>query len=417
MMEHQTSQLMLAFEPGGREGGEFMLRVSRNEREFFLAREMRESYTVHLPRPFQETAFMDEGGWRRHPRAAAPARDLGYRMWMQLPPSLVADIQSGTPAQPRRVAIVSRSTGVDDVPWEWLNSGAGPAALVAAADHIRFIRLVPCRFAPPSLTATPPIRILTVMTNPKDERLLNPYIERQLIMNSVQAGGYEVRDLFEPRMDALVEALRWSPHIIHYVGHAGITGQSGAIILHDQRDGTRWVTAAELSQALPPSVRLLCLSTCVTAENYQVGGLVKIAHSPSDVTLPTTIVNQYAIDQNAAATFWGEFYPSLLAHKGDVVEAFHHARRRVSENAGDTWSWASFALVVRDGTGFPLRIAAAVTTERVVAEIQAQWATRIANTLATRMSTLKPDVQQPLAEAINSEEQRIDFFRSEIDKF
>jgi hypothetical protein len=418
MTAPETPQLMLAFEPGGRESGEFLLRVSRSEREFFLAREQRESYVLRLPRPFQETAFMDEGGWRRQVRAAGPAQDLGYRMWTQLPPSVVADIQSGTPAQPRRVAIVSRSTGVDDVPWEWLNPGVVPPGPIATADHVRFVRLVPSRFPDPPITVTPPLRILTVMSNPKDERLLIPSVERQLIMQKAQADPrYEVRHLEDPRMEALIEALQWSPHIVHYVGHAGITGQSGAIILLDQSNGTRWVTAAELANILPASVRLLCLSTCVTAENYQVGGLVKIPHSPNDIALPTTIVNQYAIEQQAAGTFWGEFYPSLLDRDGDVGEAFHRARHVLSEQGGNTWSWASFSLVVRDGTGCPFRVAAEVAQEREAAEIQAQWATRIANTLATRMSTLNPGVQHQLADAVNSEEQRIDFFRGQIDKY
>ena len=416
----ETPQLMLSFEPSPEKGQDFLLRVTRSEREFFVtAAEERETYPVQLPRLFQETVFLDDGGWRHRRRSEAPARELGLRIWKQLPPSLAGEIRSGTPTDPRRVAIVSRSSGVDDVPWEWLNTGQGPESVIAAAGNVRFIRLVPCRYASPPLTVTPPLRILTVMTNPKDERLLNPFVERSVIMGSVEGNpAYEVRDLFEPRVDALYDALKWSPHIVHYVGHAGRTGPSGAIILHDERDGTRWVAATELSKMLPSSVQLLCLSTTVTAPNYDTGGLVRIAHSPSDISLPTTIVNQYILEPDTASTFWGEFYAALLQHEGDVVEAFHGARARVFAGAGDTWSWASFSLVVRDGTGFPLRIAQGMTSkQRFAAEIQAQWSTRLANTLATRMSTLKPEVQKTLAETIDSEEKRIDSYRGEIEKF
>jgi hypothetical protein len=416
-------QLILSVEPARNSRGPFTLRVSRSERELFEASpQQRESYPIALPSAVQETVFMDDDGWRQRPRPAGPAQNLGLRMWSQLPPNIAGEITSGSPPSPRRVAIVSRSSGVDDVPWEWLNHGIDSEAVIAVSDAIRFVRLVPCLYSAPPVTASPRVRILTVTTNPKDERLLNPFIERQTIMAAARNHpAFEVRDLLEPRMDAFREAMEWAPHIVHYVGHSGVTGQTGAIILHDDSNGTRWVSAGELSQALPASVMLLCLSTCVTAANYQTAGLSKIAHSPNDLSLPTTIVNQYAIEQGAAAAFWGLFYPALANQRGNIVEAFHQARRQVFLTAlpGSPWSWASFSLVVRDGTGFPLRIqgAGAHPRERRAAEIQAQWSARLANTVATRMATLLPEARQASADTLASEVARMQQLRGEIEKF
>ena len=253
-------QLLLSFEATATPERGFVLRVCGSEQEYFdRSADSVASYPMDVPRPFQDTAFMDDGGWRRKIQSPGPAQSLGHRVWSQLPGPVIADLTSGTPDHPRRVAIVSQSTGVDAVPWEWLNDGQMPAA---ASPSIRFIRIVPCRYSAPPLTVPPPVRILTVTTNPKDERLLNPGPERNIIIGTVRSKTrrLRIRDLMEP-IDALADALKWSPHIVHYVGHSGTTLQNGAIILHDEGGETRWVSAPEISRMLPSSVKLLCLST------------------------------------------------------------------------------------------------------------------------------------------------------------
>jgi CHAT domain len=414
-----TSQLMLSFEPDDPRSSRVTLRVSRSERDYFSSNvRASEQYSVVLPQPFKETAFMDEGGWRRTPRDGWRAENLGYRMWQQLPASLQAELSASGAGEARRVCIVSRASGIDDVPWEWLNPGPN-AAPVAADNRFRFFRLVPCLYASPPLTTSPPVRVLIVTTNPRDERLVNPNEEVEILSGGLQSEDtYEVRHLMGPTFEALLDALRWAPHIMHYVGHGGIAGQNGALILHDHRDNTRWVTAPELSKIMPSSVRLLCLSTCVTAPNFQISGLLQTAHSPPDRSLPTTLVNQYALEPHAAETFWQKFYPQLATSGGDVVEAFHRSRMALFALGGQTWSWASFSLVVRDGTGHPMRIDATGghRKERFAAEVQAEWSARLANSLAQRMQTLDPKVRNLMGDSLGDEEASIDYFRDELKK-
>ncbi len=418
----QPDQLMLTFEPGPQPDTPALLRVCRSEHDYFQGPNFsREVFQVVLPRAFAETAFMDEpSSWRERQRPAQVARDLGYRMWMQLPKPIRADILSGTPGTPRRVSIVSTATGMDDIPWEWLN--ADGSDVIAMLPSVRFVRQVPVLYVAPPLTVPLPMRVLIVLTNPKDERLLDAHRELTIIKRGLEGRtDYQVRELLEPRLEALRHALEWAPHIIHYVGHAGISGSRGHIILHDERDGTRWLSAAEIARVLPTSVRLLCLSTCVTTRNYQTGGLVRFAHCGSDLPLPTTIVNQYALDEGAAVAFWRRFYPALLTRDGDVVEAFHESRMEASTTSDGTWSWASFSLVVRDGTGHPFRIGQTGERrpERFAAEIQAQWSARLANNLANRKRSLDPTIQgrfERLDETIGSEEARIERFTRDIER-
>lgn len=417
-------QLMLAFEPASdsREG-DALLRVFRNERDYFDARSdpadvETEAHRVRLPRAFQETALMDDpGGWRQRRRATAPARELGLRMWMQLPEAVQQVIGSGTAEEPLRVSILSSGTGLDVLPWEWLNGG--PEQAISASSGVRFVRLVPVLYAPPPLTVALPLRVLVVITNPKDERLLQPDIELRTIQTGLLGNSdYEMRVLMEPRPQGLQQALEWSPHVLHYVGHAGISGSTGNIILHDDREGTAWLSANELAHLLPASVRLLCLSTCVTAANYQLGGLVRIAHTAAELALPTTIVNQYALGEATATAFWNELYPALVATGGNVVEAFHRARLAARQIDEEHWDWASFSLVIRDGFGHPLRFdqAAEGQAERFATEIQAQWSARLANNLALRMRSLGVEGQQSLRETLGAEAERLGAFAAELDK-
>lgn len=420
-MRPQVPQLILDFEPRvDVRNDDVTLQVFHSEQEYFDAgKQTGPQLTVKLPRPFQETALMGERGWRQKPRPAGPAKDLGFRMWQNIPEALRNEVLSGTPGNPQRVSILSTHCGIDDIPWEWLNGGDDQ--LIAAMDSVRFLRLVPTRYILPPLTVTPPIRVLIVLTNPKDERLLQSNVEIDVITQGLKNNpAYQFDVLLEPRLDKLQEAVKSSPpHIIHYLGHSGTSGGMGNLILHDDQDGTRWLPAAEIARFLPSSVRLLCLSTCVTTQNYDVGGLAKFAHCGSEVQLPTTIVNQYALGKAGAESFWRKFYPALIEHDGNAVEAFHDARINVLvEDPDPWWCWASFSLVVRDGAGYPLRIAKPEERpkERFAAELQAQWSARAANNLATRMRSLGEDAQTHWQKTLADEAARIENFESDIEK-
>lgn len=418
-MINRDSQLILDFELfDEKRENKVLLSAFSNERDYFAAKKIkREAFEVELPSPFQETAWMDARRWRNQPQTMYAARDLGTRMWSNLPAHVRQLVLENGPSDPLRFAIASQTNGLDDIPWEWLTTENGKP--VATLDAVRFVRLVPTIYATPPVSVALPIRVLIVLTNPKDERLLQPNVEIDVISQSLyNSPDYEVRIAHEPREDALRHELEWQPHIIHYVGHSGISGNKGCLIIHSETDGTRWLSAAEMTRLLPSSVRLVCLSTCVTTENYQIGGLNRFAHCPAEVPLPTTIVNQYALDQNAARDFWGSFYSLLTGRDGNIVEAFHDARRIVENKETDVWNWASFSLVVRDGTGQPFKISqtSEYSKNRFEAEIQAQWSARLANNLASRLSTLDSQHTELWESSVAEEESRLEDFEKEIAK-
>jgi hypothetical protein len=370
--------------------GMLRVRLLHDEDEYFQNDDAgRPEFDFLPPQPFMDTALFDPSGqtWQRRPIPGDSATRLGSGMWTSLPKELQAGLNAdAADSRPILFKIGSTTSGVDDIPWEWLSPAFNqPWALQANA---RLVRSVPVRYAAPALTAALPLRVLVVITNPKDERLLYAPEEYGLITQGLQGRPeFRVEHLFEPRVEALAEALRREPHVMHYVGHAGISQGSGNIILHDESSGTAWISAAGLREMLPASVRLLCLSTCVTAPNYQIGGLPKMAAAPAEIPLPTAISNQYAIQPQSAGIFWAAFYPSLITHGGNVIEAFHDARLAVAAGPGTgTCDWASFCLTVRGRAGQPFRIGmGSETKERFAVEIQAQFAARLANNLADRL--------------------------------
>ena len=90
--------------------------------------------------------------------------------------------------------------------------------------------------------------------------------EMEAIVPHLDSQGYswELTEVLTPA--GLAGALkRFQPHVLHYVGHAGVSSAIGHIILHSEGRGTSWLSAEQLAEMLPPSVGLLCLSTCFSA--------------------------------------------------------------------------------------------------------------------------------------------------------
>ncbi|MBN2549269.1 MAG: CHAT domain-containing protein [Anaerolineales bacterium] len=362
------------------------LQVFNSEQEMFERRGKREPYLVVLP--------MD---WARH---AAKMRsklgegsslppDLllqgGYLLWQALPPEARQPLEQAVSDQPVRLKISSNSPTIDDLPWEWLNDGSRPP--FALLEEVRLSRSVPIRLAMPPMSIQPPIRVLVVLTNPRDQSLLDPVRELKAIRSRLSRRPYKVRLLDEPSFSALAEALQEGPHIVHYIGHAGVDRGQGNLILHSASDVTQWISAPELSKLLPPTVRLLCLSTCFTAPNYQILGLPRLAHATANYRLPTVVTNRYPVQEAGVRLFWRAFYAGLVQQDGNVNEGFHLGQSAVAGDPDTQADWGSYSLVIRDQTGEALRLERATekSPDQYTAQIQAQFATQLANDLAQQL--------------------------------
>lgn len=336
------------------------------------------------------------------------AVNAGRMLWDALPAELLHIFNEPPAEGPLRLKIHSTLPRVTDLPWEWLADEAGQP--VALRPDVRLVRCVPLRFDVPHLTIRLPIKVLIVVTNPKDERVLNPDQEINAVAWRLRLPDYQMQVCPEPTLEMLQSVLHdFLPHIVHYIGHAGINNEEGNLILHNNDNRTYWLPASFLSRVLPSTVRLLCLSTCFSASNYQLLGLPHLAHAPSELSLPTTVANCYPLGEMSVRAFWDAFYASLIGERGDVNAAAHTARRHAAKLEPDSADWASFSVVLRDRTGKALHIAQAddPTLESIQAsQLQAHYAARLANDLAQQVSVFGDYASKGVREQFDVETRR-----------
>jgi hypothetical protein len=339
----------------------------------------------------------------QQPMAALQARQAGDALFAILP----RDVQDllwlpPAPGPARRIKISAAGTVIDELPWETLTDGAGRPLALSPGVHL--VRTVPVRVAPPPLSVSGPARVLLVVTNPRDEKLLDSGREIDAVCERLGPPHYELRILEEPTVQALAAELqKFSPHIVHYVGHSGVNGGEGNLILHGRDGGTEWLCATELSLMLPLTVRLLCLGTCFTAPNYDPTGLPRFADAPASQALPTSVVNRWGVssDGGSVRAFWRSFYDTLAETGGSATEAVHAGRRCAYQKAPSA-DWASFSLVARDDSAAGLLMSAQEPADQDLGDqIRAQFASKFANQMAHQVLKLGDAAGADLRQALD----------------
>ena len=323
--------------------------------------------------------------WVRRRVPTEDAVRIGVEVWNAVPLPLRSALPLGGQV---RLKVSSEVPAAADVPWEWLSDGSGPP--FALRPEFSIVRSVPIRFPVHPLSVELPLRVLVLAPNPRDERLLDANRELQALLSALEASEYTVSVLDLPYVAQLRDVMAaQQPNVVHYVGHGGLTHGEGNLILLDPDGRSRWLSATELGSLLPSSVRLLCLATPFTTDNYQLLGLPHLARASSSAGLPTTVVNQYPVSEKAVRVFWGTFYRALIDMGGNVTDAVQAARAEVSRNDAQFSDWGSFSLTVRDQTGvsFEFRSQADADSRRDL-EFQAQFAAEAANDLAAQIEVL-----------------------------
>jgi hypothetical protein len=394
--------------------GAFRLRVFSNLEEYFRSGrsdQATDGFEIYLP---PDLFLKSSGGRSRAPRsivAYEEALAIGQQLWDLLPASVTAGLtdNSRPSGQALRIKISSTTSIINDIPWEWLaDNSQTPLSL---RPDIEIVRAVPVLVKSPPLTVKPPLRVLLLITNPKDETLLIAEQEINAVCGRLLQPDYELEILKEPTAAAAQETLkRFEPHIVHYIGHAGISSGEGNLILHDDSSNvTHWISGNELAPYLPLSVRLLCLSTCFTTQNYQILGLPRFAHSSPELKLPAMIANQYPVTGDSVRAYWNTFYDGFLTQGCDIVEASHMASLAVKAASPALADWGSFSVVLRNGTDVLFKVdhTAQHSPEQFAHEIQAQFASRVANDLADKLRALGADASEGEVEHLQQEISRV----------
>ena len=240
-----------------------------------------------------------------------------------------------------------------DLPWEYLyNPDANRfLALSAESPVIRFIDL-PEAIRP--LKISTPVRILIVVSSPKDFVQLDVRQEVEKIRNAlrdlVKRKQIEIDFLQHPTQSNLLQKLRYGNyHILHFVGHGGYDARSqdGVLVLEDDATNGYPVSGDRLGMLLhdEKSLRLVVLNACEGARTSSSDPFAGVAQSLVQQGIPAVIAMQFEITDQAAIVFSQSFY-TALAEGVPVDASLTEARKAIFADGNDV-EWGTPVLYLR----------------------------------------------------------------------
>lgn len=249
------------------------------------------------------------------------AKALGMELFNALFPSPIRSLLDESRAlagveDVLRLRLDIRTPELSDIPWELIHDGQFHLALQRQSAIVRYLK---------DHHATNPVReirspnILLVVSLPNNAAHL-PAIEREVshIEDSVKdliaaqkIGRLDI--LRRTTLPKLQRKLREHPyHVLHYMGHGGVSHDEGFLALEDEGGNTCWIDAERLSYFFRVTpLQLLVLNACQTAVTPQKNAVLGVAQSALAAGIPAVVAMQAKIKDEHAAAFAHEFYLSL----------------------------------------------------------------------------------------------------------
>jgi Tol biopolymer transport system component len=259
-----------------------------------------------------------------------------------------------------------------DVPWEFLYDpgGVGFLCLSSASPIVRYPDL-PRPIQP--LAVAPPIRLLVMISSPKDAPRLDVEHEgaklEEALRVPIQRGLITVDRLEVATLQQLQRQLRTSEyHVFHFIGHGGYDerGEEGVLLLEDER-GRSDPASAEFLRTLfqnHRTLRLAILNACEGARTDPTDPFAGVAQSLVRGGVSAVIAMQFEISDEAAIMLSSEFY-SALADGYPVDAALAEARTAVYTRVSAV-EWAVPVLYLRSPDGSIFDVAAPPISEPVL---------------------------------------------------
>ncbi|MBV9944856.1 MAG: CHAT domain-containing protein [Solirubrobacterales bacterium] len=231
------------------------------------------------------------------------------------------------------------------IPWEFLYDRPRFLAQHVTSPVVRFVDL---EDPPPPLRIEAPLRVLGMVSRPRDAELdaldideEQSALERRL-RSLIDAGAVTLRWLADATLAALQQEVDHGEdfHVFHYIGHGEYDEESGhsSLILEHGDGRPRRVGGQQLGALLCDrgTLRLAVLNACEAAQTAPQDPLAGIATSLMEYGVPAVVAMQFAITDVGALTFADEFYGALAA--GYAVDAaVTQARRALAADSDVEW--------------------------------------------------------------------------------
>jgi hypothetical protein len=265
-------------------------------------------------------------------------------------------------------------------PWEFLYDEAH-LDFFGVSVWTPIVRYVDLAGARRPLRVTGPLRILGLISNPKDAEQLDVAGERERLeaaLEDARAKGHVAIDWLSPvSLRALDRRLRTTAyHVLHYVGHGAFFAEheDGVLLFENELGMSERVSGADLAQHLADhrSLRVCVLNACEGARTGVADPFSGVAASLVRRELPAVIAMQFAISDDAALVFAEEFYLALAAGL-PVDGAVAEARKAIhAENLGLEWGTPVLFLRIDDGHLFDVDEPAPASAAAVLLEATPQ---------------------------------------------
>jgi hypothetical protein len=263
------------------------------------------------------------------------------------------------------------------LPWEFLYEAPFYLATDPRLSIVRFLEL---REVPQPLSVQPLLRVLLVISNPKDVPPLHVKEEEQRVRSTLQdligRKVVEIETLAPATLDGLRDKLRHNFHIFHYTGH-GQLAETGYLLFEDDSGYADTVDADMLAQHLRgTTVRLVVLNACQTALTSGIDAFMGVAPALVQAGLPAVVAMQMSIPDSSALEFAKEFYKAL-ADNYPIDAAMTEGRKAIIAHLGQSWrgqvDWGIPVLFMRVSDGHVLHLAKGAEEMAKAEKIKRWW--------------------------------------------
>lgn len=280
-----------------------------------------------------------------------------------------------------RIRLRLDAPGLTDVPWEYLYHLSLNRFLSLSTETpvVRYLEL-PERIPPLALEL--PLRVLVVISSPRDYHSLDVEREwqklREAVVDLEQRGILVLERLEDATLTALQRRLRRGDyHIFHFIGHGAFDeqAQDGVLLLEDEQGWGQAVSGQYLGMLLHDerTLQLAILNACEGARTSATDPFAGSAQSLVQQGIPAVIAMQFEITDRAASILAHEFY-AAMADGYPVDAALAEARKAIFAQSNDV-EWGTPVLYMRapDGEIFDVS-APSLLPEKTENEAQpARW--------------------------------------------
>jgi len=249
------------------------------------------------------------------------------------------------------------------LPWEFLYDQARNR-FVCLSDRTPLVRFLEVPDPPRPLPISPPLRILVMISSPRDPRFAQLDVEQewtklhQVLGGLEQAGQVQLERLEAATLTALRQQHRhrddW--HVFHFIGHGGFDAhaQDGVLVPEDPAGLSRLVSAQAVGVPLHnhDALRLVVLNACEGARADPTDPFAGTAQTLIQQGIPAVVAMQFEITDPAAIAFTSELY-AAVADGYPVDAALSQARQAIYTDVSEIeWATPVLSLPPADGRIF-----------------------------------------------------------------